>query len=94
MNGIEIECSGQTDTFFDVDGGTDIDVEVKHGGRSWKGVVTLIRDEVNHCWSTWGAPDNWASQELLDAVSAIAGDSGEDSDIYSLIGSEAAAYAA
>ena len=48
------------------DGATDVDVTLTIGLVAVEGEVTLVPSE--HGLSSWGAPDNWVSRDLLKVI--------------------------
>ena len=67
----EIAASFPTPTSTGVTGGMDVDIEIRHGDRTWSGGVTLIQRDYDGEWSSWGSRDHWCSQEILDAADAL-----------------------
>lgn len=64
-NEIHVAASVATPTTTGVEGALDVDVTVTIDGVEYDGEVTLVRDENDGRWSSWGAPDNWVSGRLL-----------------------------
>lgn len=79
---MDIETSYRTRTSFE---GTDIGVKVTVDGVEFYGEVTLIADRTGSL-RPWGAPDNWASAEVLAAAEA----SGDYAATLSLVAAAAA----
>lgn len=63
-----VTASFPTPTSTGVEGAMDVDVSVEIDGKTFSGGVTLINEHGG--WSSWGAPDHWMDQALLDAVEA------------------------
>jgi hypothetical protein len=51
-------------------GGMDAVVDIMlDNGTQYSGEVTLVRDHTGR-WNSWGSPDQWAGQEVLNAADA------------------------